>query len=232
MKKFIQYLFLTLFLAGCGGKKSKQDPEPNLPPAVAKLIFPEQNALCTSGIVNTDAQSTITFRWGAADNAESYQVTIKNLQTGTEVTQTSNQTQLAVALTRNTPFSWYVTSKSQKSASEAKSDTWKFYNSGSGITNYAPYPADNLQPALNQVINAGQGKTTLTWTGNDIDNDIVDYDIYLGTTATPPLYKAHVTSDNLSEVAVAPATQYFWKVITRDGMGNTSTSDVIQFTTK
>jgi len=231
MKKHVQFILLALLLSACGGKTSTSDPQPNLPPLEAVLLYPEQNSLCITGVANSTTQSTITFKWNASANTNSYMVTIKNLLTGIETTQASSQPQLSVALTQGTPFSWYVTSMSDRLPATAKSATWKFYNSGQGVVSYAPFPADNLQPNDNQIVTPVSGQTGLGWHGSDTDNDIVDYDIYFGTTVTPSLYKAHHTAIALTNVDVRPASKYYWKVITRDSKGNTSESDVGEFKT-
>jgi hypothetical protein len=94
---------------------------------------------------------------------------------------------------------------------------------------HAPFPADNLIPSLGQTISSTNNKVTLSWTAIDIDNDIAGYDVYFGTLSVPALYKKNLTTPVL-DVAVTPATKYYWKVITKDAVGNTSESDVIQFT--
>ena len=82
-----------------------------------------------------------------------------------------------------------------------------------------------------QRITPVAGKITLQWTGSDVDNDILNYDIYLGTTASPGLLKAAQTGLSLPDVAVNANTTYYWKVITRDSKGNTSDSGVYVFYT-
>ncbi|EHQ26879.1 hypothetical protein [Mucilaginibacter paludis] len=230
MKKllFVSLVFILL-LAGCGKKDVSDNTPTGLPPLTSTLVFPAQNALCISGSVISAGQSSIAFKWTAAENADSYDITIKNLLTGLITTQTVNQPQADVVLLRNTPYSWFITSKSTKSSSTAKSDVWKFYNSGSGVIAYAPFPADNLIPALGQTISSTNNKVTLSWTGSDIDNDIASYDVYFGTLSVPTLYKKDITTASV-DVSVTPATKYYWKVITKDAVGNTSESDVIQFT--
>lgn len=229
MKKLIHIIIAACLLAGCGSKKNDSDNSaPSLPPATAVLVFPAQNSLCVSGNVISVAQSSVTFKWSAADNAESYDISIRNLLTSVVATQNVNQAQATVTLSRNVPYSWFIISRSSKNTAIATSDVWKFYNSGAGVTAYAPFPADNLSPSLGQNVTATNGKITLTWAGSDIDNDIAGYDVYLGTTSSPSLYKKDITGNSL-DVAVNTTTKYYWKVITKDMAGNTSESNLIQF---
>ncbi len=217
------------FLCGCGGG-SGSNPEPSADaPAKAVLITPTQNELCTQGVVVSSTQSTVTLKWAAAANAESYQVDLKNLETGTLTTQNASTNSLDVQLARNTPYAWSVTSKSTKSSTTAQSDTWRFYNSGPGVTNYAPFPAELTSPAIEGNITAANGKISLTWNGQDVDNDISTYDVYLGTSTTPTLLKAGLITATLTDVAVNSNIYYYWKVITKDSKGNTSDSGIYRF---
>ncbi|QEM10129.1 hypothetical protein [Mucilaginibacter rubeus] len=228
MKQRIFIILSIVILAACGSKKN--DP---IAPTLGKpvLLTPAQNEVCTQGSVISTSQSTVTLKWSAAANATSYEVNIKNLSDGTSATQTTANTQFDATLKRNTPYSWWVTSKAASSTITPQSDTWKFYNSGPSVINYAPFPAEILAPTMNQVIKATNGKITLSWNGSDVDNDIVNYDVYLSDSASPILLQAKVSDSNLKDVAVSAAKTYYWKVVTRDSNGNTSVSDIYQFTT-
>jgi len=223
----------ALLMAGCAGSKKSDNIVPPAPvPTAATLVFPAQNAVCVSGSVLSAAQSTIQFQWNNGANSDSYVVITKNLLTGDSLATTTAGASADVTLSRNTPYSWYVVSKSNRSSSTAKSATWKFYNAGAGITTYAPFPADNLKPADGQLVPMPvSGQITLSWQGTSVDNDIVDYDIYFGTSASPPLYKSHQTAKSIGAVTVASKTTYYWKIITRDSNNNTSTSDIVEFAT-
>lgn len=226
---YISGLFLWV-LTSCGGK-SNPNPETKSP-AAAALVFPDQNAVCISGNVISKTQSAVAFKWNTAANTDTYDITIKNLLTGETVTQSSGSAQIALTLARNTPFSWYITSKSSKVTATAKSDTWKFYNAGDGVTSYAPFPADGISPAMSEYLTVpATGFIKLSWQGKDVDNDIVNYDVYFGTSATPPLIKQAYTSTSLDNITITANTIYYWKIVTRDSNNNTSVSDVFQFKT-
>src|ERR1700749_1430641 len=105
---------LLLFFMAFGGKKN--NPAPALAPTKALLTAPAQNAVCTTGAVISDSQSSIIFTWNAADNTDSYDLVVKNLLTSATTTQHTSSTQLTVPLARNTPYSWYIVSKSTKSS--------------------------------------------------------------------------------------------------------------------
>ncbi len=223
----IKKLFIIpalLFLMGCGGGKNN-NPTPT--PSKATLMTPAQNAVCTTGAIISNTQSSITFNWDASNNTDSYDLVVKNLLTSATVTQNTTNTSLSLSLTRNTPYSWYIVSKSTKSTSTGQSDTWKFYNSGPGVVTYAPYPAEITSPTFGQAVTTAT--VNMVWQGSGVDAAIANYDVYFGTTTSPGLLKSNVTNSFLNNVAVSAKTTYYWKVITRDVNGNTSDSGLYQF---
>jgi hypothetical protein len=54
---------------------------------------------------------------------------VKNLLTNAISTQLTSNTSVELTLNRNTPYSWFVNSKSSKNPTVGLSPTWKFYNS-------------------------------------------------------------------------------------------------------
>jgi hypothetical protein len=228
MRKNLTLIFLIAIFYSCGGAAGGNKDTPAPAPAKVGLIAPAQNELCTQGTVTSSTQSTVTLKWNAAANAESYDVNIKDLDAGTTTTQTTTTTQADVSLKRNTAYSWAVTSKSTKNSTTAQSDFWKFYNSGPAATNYAPFPADLTTPSAGQKVSAVNGKVTLSWNGSDVDNDIASYNLYWGTTANVALLKNGVLLSSY-DVDVTSGNTYYWKIITVDTKGNQSNSGIAQF---
>ncbi len=228
MKRYILIIAGVVLLAACG---KKPIPVPAGIPAPDKVVltFPAQNAACTTGNIISASQSSITFTWNASANTDSYVVWVKNLLNQTVSNQNTTTPSLTITLQRNTPYSWFVVSKSTATPDTTKSDVWKFYNAGPGTLTYAPFPADITSPTLNQTVTATAGTINLVWKGSSIDNDITGYDVYFGTAATPPLFKSNVTDMFLNNVAVTSGTTYYWKIVTKDLIGNTSDSGVFQF---
>jgi hypothetical protein len=231
MKSKLAILLLVLLFTSCG--KKQENVTPDLTPAKAVLTSPAQNEVCTTGTIISATQSSILLTWNSSANTDNYDLVLKNLLTATTTIQNTAQTQLTVTLLRNTPYSWYIVSKSTKTAATTQSDTWKFYNSGPGVVTYAPFPATITSPTFGQIVTATSGTINLTWTGSSVNpGTIVNYDIYFGTTATPGLLSSAVTNSFINNVPVSSNTTYYWKVITRDIQGNTSDSGVYQFTVK
>lgn len=228
MKRNLIYICLIFLSMACGGKKKTGSPTATAP-GKAILVSPAQNEACTSGVAVSATESAVQFSWVASSNTESYEFTIKNLLTNVSTSKTVTTNNTTATLLKDTPYSWFVVSKSSKTSTTTPSDTWKFYNAGDGKTNYAPFPAEIISPTNNQAISASGGKITLDWNGTDTDNDIVNYDVYLGTTNSPALLQANVSTSILSNVSVNSATTYYWRVVTRDSKGNTSDSGLYRF---
>jgi len=228
MKSRLLIIPVMLLLMACGGKKNNPAP---LPPAKAVLTLPAQGAVCTTGTIISATQSSVSFAWNSAANTDSYDLVLKNLLTSVTTTQSTTDATLTITLTRNTPYSWYVVSKSTKTSTTAKSDTWKFYNAGPGIVTYAPFPAEITSPGFGQNVTAASGVVDLIWQGSSVNaGTILNYDVYFGTSTTPAIFKSAVTDSFVNNVNVSSGITYYWKVITRDVNGNTSDSGMYQFT--
>ena len=116
---------LLVFILSTCGEKASEPPTPFAP----ILNVPLKDEVCLTGKIISDSESTVEFKWSAAGYAENYELSIKNLLTSAITTHTTSATNIVLTLMRNTPYSWFVTSKSSKSPTTAVSPTWKFYNS-------------------------------------------------------------------------------------------------------
>lgn len=217
-----------LLLLGCGSSEDNGGPSGGNPNAVV-LLFPLNNSECTTGTDVSATQSKIPFEWTAAQNADVYYVYVKNLNTQAQLQYNAQgATSMEITLPKGTPFSWYVAAKSN-SGSLAESEKWKFYNAGDAVENYIPFPAALVAPTMSSTV---QGPTVdLEWSGNDVEDDIVNYKIYFGTNANPATLIGTVTEERLDQVNTTSNTTYYWKVVTTDEAGNSSTSTIFQFKT-
>lgn len=62
----------------------------------------------------------------------------------------------------------------------------------------------------------------LSWTGGDPDGDSVTYDLYFGTSGTPPLYASNLTSTGYNKTDLKSYTVYSWKIVAKDGENEVS----------
>lgn len=194
-------------------------------PVGVQLIFPQEDALCNEGTDMTPTESTVFFEWQPNDNAETYTLTIENLNTNAVSEFETTDFIVAVTIARATPFRWLVSYNLQDEIKE--SAQWNFYNAGEGVQTYAPFPAEIISPTMAESL-ATTNSVTLEWLGSDVDNDIVAYDVYFGTN-NPPSINTSAITENQWAVAVTSGTIYFWNVVTTDAAGNTSDSGVHQF---
>ena len=237
--KYFSFLF-TLTLISCGGSSDDgggPDPPPVInPPGKSTLTAPANNKTCETGTSISDTQSEVTFTWGTSANTNTYDLKITNLNTSTVTNKTAlTSTTAKVTLDKGVPYSWNITSKSTASTTTTASDTWKFYLAGTGVVNYAPFPADLKTPASGSTVTRdGDGKVAFTWDGSDPDTgDTLKYTLYVDTTdgkQTPPAAQTDLTAKTAS-VALEAATTYYWRVKTSDGI-NSSYSIVYSFKTQ
>ncbi|NER17961.1 hypothetical protein GWK10_12110 [Spongiivirga citrea] len=217
---------------GGGGDDGPPPPPPEGPaPTAATFVFPLDNTECNEGTNITENTSDVNFQWNAGQNTDTYDVTITNLNTNVVTTRNGlTATNVTVTINRGAPFSWQITSKSSSTTSTAATSTARFYNTGEPVENYAPFPASVIAPVMGSSIAAGT--VGLSWTGSDIDNDITGYEVFFGTDSASLASAGTTDSGTTSlDVTASAGTVYFWNVVTTDGQGNTSTSEMFQFKT-
>lgn len=227
----------TLILAGlvlisCGGGGGGESPSPTpTPDPVASpkpttLVFPDNNADCFEGVVENANTTKVNFQWNAAEDTDSYSVTVRNLDADTEQSYDNSSTSKEISLLRGTAYSWKVVSKANGTTETATSATWKFYNAGPAIENHAPQPAALLSPTMGTAV--ASGVVTLKWQGSDVDTDIASYNVYIDTTTPPATLLGNVVTGSIDFTATAN-TVYYWRVETIDSYNNTSFSEVFEF---
>lgn len=232
---YLLALFTFVFLMSCGGGDPAPAPTPApviKTPGKSSLVAPVNARTCEEGTNTTSTQSTVAFSWNGASDTDSYELRITNLNTSEVVTQSGiTSTSATATLTRGIPYSWSITSKN-KGATTTVSDTWKFYLSGVGVTNYAPFPAAALGPLPGTTVTPTNGKVTITWDTSDVDGGSLTHTLYFDTVdgkQTPLPANSNLTVKT-KEVSVAANTIYYWRVVTSDG-SNTATSIVYSFKT-
>jgi len=212
---------------GDDGGSTVTPPTPD-PPTAATLTFPDDNEECTTGVEINATQSSVTFTWTASTNTDSYDIVLKNLENSNSTTQNSSTNQIAITINKATPYSWYVVSKSNSVTQTATSATWKFYNAGEPVQSFAPFPADLVAPSMGANL-TGVSMVTLEWSGSDIDDDIVSYDIYFDTTSPPTTQLGDTQAETTIDTSVSSGNAYYWRVITTDSEGNNSESEIFEF---
>ncbi|PHN94458.1 hypothetical protein CSC80_03640 [Maribacter sp. 6B07] len=216
MRLAIKLILAGILVASCGGK----DNDTTTPPIEKELgsfnlIFPDNNLICTEGEDNGTDGVNIEFQWSASSNATSYDLEITNQENNSTDTRTVNATSLEVGLPKGTQFSWKVTAILEDKS--LASDTWNFYSEGTSTENFAPFPAEIT------VSENNDGTVTVSWIGEDLDNDIVNYDVYIGVFGNLELILENTTNLNIN-YSITAGEQYHVQVISKDSNDNTSTS--------
>ncbi len=232
MKK-LSILFITLILlfncsSGNDDGGGTTPPPVTQPPIATTLTFPDNNQECTTGIEINATQSSVTFTWNVSSNTDSYDLVLKNLDLSTSSTFSSSTNQIEITLLKGTPYSWYVVSKSNSVTQTATSATWKFYNAGDPVQSFPPFPADLIAPTMGANL-TGVTMVTLEWSGSDIDNDIVSYDIFIDTVYPPTTQLGVSQSGTTIDASVSAGNAYYWRVIITDSEGNNSESEIFEF---
>ena len=216
MRLAIKLILAGILVASCGGK----DNDTTTPPIEKELgsfnlIFPDNNLICTEGEDNGTDGVNIEFQWSASSNATSYDLEITNQENNSTDSRTVNANSLEVGLPKGTQFSWKVTAILEDKS--LASDTWNFYSEGTSTENFAPFPAEIT------VSENNDGTVTVSWIGEDLDNDIVNYDVYIGVFGNLELILENTTNLN-TNFSITVGEQYHVQVISKDSNDNTSTS--------
>lgn len=222
--RIIGILLLTFFAFAC--KKS----DPPKAPSASQLTYPDNNSECTTGISISTTSSQVEFRWMAADNTDTYTLSVTNENTGFTQTMNTASLKTSVPLDKGTLYSWHIKTKNNKASEVASSDTWAFYNAGF-VTNHVPFPAEIIFPKIgDSAFKDLNNEITLEWSGSDLDNDIDSYNLYFST-VKPPTTLLTTTTPATTEhtVTVEENTIYYWKIITKDNEGNSSDTGIFSF---
>lgn len=221
----LKYFSLVLLLISFGCKK---DRTPRSPEA-AVLVFPLQNSECTTATSVSETLSQVTFEWQPSVNTQTYVLSVVNLDTNILRTITVNTTSASLSIQKGVPFSWTVTSSNSESDITATSETWLFYNAGSQV-NFAPFPAQITTPVSGSTVYANTAnQITLSWMGADVENDIVNFEVYFSEQNPPNLLQTMDATIMELNVDVISGSTYYWSVITTDEKGNTSDSGIYDF---
>ena len=226
MKILLICIFLFLLTTSCSkDNNSKENVE--VTPTQIQLIFPENVSECIEGSIISATQSEVVFRWSSLENTDTYEVHVTNLFLSETRTYSTQNTQLPITIERGTPYTWYISSPNNPQS--LPSDTWSFYNSGNQAEYYIPFPAQNIQPENGTILTANQNSVLLEWIGNDLDSDILEYDVYFDETTPPTLYQEKLNKNSISIISLTSGKKYYWRITTRDVLGNESNSNIFTF---
>ena len=230
MKKYLFIASFSFILFSCSGGGDSPAPTPavNTAPTVPVLVAPTNSKLCVDNLVN--------FQWNVSVDAEndaiSYQIQVARDTQFSQIVNTIDGSAISqnILLDKGLAYYWRVKATDSKNLSSNFSATYSFYTAGVAVVNYLPFSPVLVQPALNTVLNSTTA--TLKWSASDVDvNDILVYDVYFGTTNPPTAIISANRTTNTIDVPVIASTQYFWKIVVKDGKGGETIGQIWKFNT-
>jgi hypothetical protein len=73
---------------------------------------------------------------------------------------------------------------------------------------------------------------TLSWAASDPDpGDILNYDVYFGTSPSPPKVAERLNTTTYQPGKLMALTRYYWKIVARDNHGVETVGPILSFTT-
>jgi hypothetical protein len=119
-------------------------------------------------------------------------------------------------------YYWQVSSVDANGLTQ-NSPVWNF------VVHSAPATPVLTTPANNATL-VNSTTAALVWTCTDPEGFALTYDVYFGTTATPPVLTSGVSASTYTPT-MAYNTVYYWKIVAHDPYGGVSTSAVFTFKT-
>ena len=233
MKKSLYILVFSTIVWSCGGgggdTPTPPPPAPvNNAPSVPTLVYPTNNLLCIDNVLD--------FDWNASSDPDgdsiTYQVQVATDSGFTQLihTVTETGTLRTLSLEKGIAYYWRVKATDSKSLSSNYSATNQFYTEGDGISNHLPFTPVLVAPSLNAIETGATA--TLSWTADDVDTgDSLTFDVYFGTDNPPASTVATDQGATTLDVNLAVSTNYFWKVVVKDGQGGETIGQVWNFKT-
>ena len=230
MKKFRFIVILSVLITSCGGG---DDPLPiptpeNKAPSKPTLVDPVNNLLCIDNVVS--------FKWNSASDPDgniiSYSLEIAENNEFSPITHSFSisTTTKDVSLEKGVAYYWRVKAIDNRNASSDYSSTYQFYTEDIGIVNHLPFTPSLIKPALNEVLQ--NTVATLEWSGSDADtDDILSYDVYLGTNNPPSSKQKENQLETTLDVTLETSTKYYWNIVVKDGKGGQTVGPVWTFKT-
>ena len=169
----------------------------------------------TNGSTNTS--TIILLSWNASANTSLYDIYLGTSATPPYYGNTSNSSYQVSLSNYSTKYYWKVVANS--SCGNNSSDIWNF-------TTGCPVPDKPQTPSPTNGSSTNSTIILLSW--NSSANASL-YDVYFGTSATPPYY-GNTSNSSYQLPQFNQSTQYYWKVVARNACGNNS-SDIWEFTT-
>ncbi len=132
-------------------------------------------------------------------------------------------------LDESTTYFWKIVAK-DTDGNQTTGPVWQFTTTGAGTganqppnKPTAPYPETlSADRPLNQIIE---------WEGSDPNGDELSYEVYFGTSDSPPLVEIDYSGNTYNHGTLASNTTYYWRIVAFDPDGESTSGELWQFTT-
>ena len=222
MKKIVYIIILCGIVTSC----HTESVVDNTAPATPNLIFPANNQLCTDKTLQMEWSASVDEEGGAV----SYLLQVATDAVFTRVFHESTVTQTTKELTfeTNEAYFWRVKALDTQEASSDFTEVYRFYSEGEGTENHVPFSAVLVGPLEQSSVASGTVK--LEWIATDLDQDILSYDVFLGTSQNNLQNVVMDSNDSFYTITVLSNVTYYWKVNVKD-VNDTTIGQVWEFTT-
>ena len=234
IKNLIVALGVMVTIIGCSNDNSSDE----IALVAADYLTPANNSICEGTVLPNDEGIEVFFSWNpfTSDAGASINYTINLTDMGTNEVQTiqviNGTTNATVTLKPNTVYNWEVTATNAQGTTVTGA-TGQFQTPHEAVSNYAPFPANLLQPQNEGTVSATASTMAFDWEGNDPDageSVSLKYELYLGTTTNPTVVANNLTSSEATvNYSLTGGTTYYWKVKSVDVNGNASYSQLWSF---
>ncbi len=161
-------------------------------------------------IAATGVATPVTLGWSASANASSYDVFFGTTSDPAFLVNTASPSAAAPALVAGPQYFWRVVARN--AAGNANSATWNFTTAAS--------PGAPLNPSPAIAATGVVAPVTLGWSASA---NATSYDVYFGTTSDPA-FLVNSASPSAAAPALSAGTQYFWRVVAKNGAGNANSA--------
>ncbi|WP_405415825.1 hypothetical protein [Maribacter sp. Asnod1-A12] len=226
MKKGCVLLFVIFIFQSCGidtdvleYSESEVDEEFDI-----ILLYPENNSSDPEGTIVSNTENELEFEWKDKDGEtySPYNLQLVNLLNNDTIVYESLETQTTISLQLGVSYSWYVTG-----VSNSISDIWVFDNLGIQNESVFPEPATAVSPVSGASISQTSTTVNLIWQSEDVN--IIGFDLYFGESENPDFFAEDITETRFNDISVEANKVYYWKIVTKNSIGNESTSEVFTF---
>lgn len=198
-----------------GRDENTTPPQENNAPSIPALLFPSNNMLCIDNV--------LLFDWEKSTDPDSdaityeVQVATDNQFSNIVHAASSKDTNREITLEKGEAYYWRVRAKDTKGDESEYSITWQFYTEGDGEQNHLPFAPSLVFPVNASEIN--ESSVELRWSANDVDNDVLIYNVFFGLENPPNNITEGQTENKIIIDELESGQTYYWKIEVLDGNG-------------